>query len=810
MLLRFLLLLSLLSFEGWLAELPLASADSKGEVGERSSRTINQRIAPIWKGPHEFRFQKELPNGSLTTLRVDCRTGDITVLQKDARNARRSYLQGGSLPRSQPSATEAHVRFDNQSDQSVTLFWIDTKGRQAPYGTLDPGESKRQHTYAGHAWFVRAEDGTFYGSLIAEGPETIAEIKTVFPAPVALDRRSRRETSKPSGSYRSPNSRYEYRIEGGSIQIRAMDHENAVWTALDLEASADELVNPEWSPDGTVLAAWKVTQNEVAESRLIESSPPGGGRARLIEHTYRLPGDAYDEYTLVLFDVATKRQIQTDLPRFDFNRPRLNWFADHHIAVNKVDRGHQRFRLFVVDAETGVTRTAIDERSPTFLWTAHGPPVPLLTFLESTEEVIYSSECAGFRHLYRLDLRQTDDFLRCTVSSSAERKQRVRHLSGFDQAAITKGDFLVREIVRIDEQNRTIDLLVGQRYDDQDPYHRHLMRVSFDGRRQITATDGDGDHSVQLSPDGRHAVVTHSRVDRPPVHELVRMADGRCVAELMRAERITSDDTDWTLPRVLSAAGRDGKTKVWGNLYFPNDFDPGRENGYPVIEAIYAGPHDSHVPKRYQHSKRFEELTSLGFVVVQIDGMGTANRSKAFHDRCWQDLKDAGFPDRIAWLKSADERYPALDLSRVGIFGTSAGGQSACGALLFHGDFYKAAYASCGCHDNRMDKASWNEQWMGYPVGKHYAASSNIDNADRLTGHLSLLVGELDRNVPPESTYRLVDALVKADKDFEFLIIPGMGHSDGGSYGRRRMRDFFVRTLQPDRAITPVSRPRGR
>ena len=180
--------------------------------------------------------------------------------------------------------------------------------------------------------------------------------------------------------------------------------------------------------------------------------------------------------------------------------------------------------------------------------------------------------------------------------------------------------------------------------------------------------------------------------------------------------------------------------------------------------------------------------------------MGTANRSKAFHDVCWKKLHDAGFPDRILWHKAIAGKYPYYDLSRVGIYGTSAGGQSAAGAVLFHPDFYQAAAAASGCHDNRMDKASWNEQWMGYPVGPHYGEASNIDNAHKLGGELLLIVGELDKNVPPESTMRFVDALVKADKDFEMLVVPGAGHGMGGNYGRRRMRDFFVRHLSPDPA----------
>src|SRR5439155_22013449 len=177
------------------------------------------------------------------------------------------------------------------------------------------------------------------------------------------------------------------------------------------------------------------------------------------------------------------------------------------------------------------------------------------------------------------------------------------------------------------------------------------------------------------------------------------------------------------------------------------------------------GPHDSFVPKAFSPARGFRSLTELGFIVVQMDGMGTANRSKAFHDVCWHNLKDAGFPDRILWHQAVAKKYPYYDISRVGIYGTSAGGQSAAGAVLFHPEFYQAAVANSGCHDNRMDKASWNEQWMGYPVGPQYAESSNIDNAGKLEGHLFLVVGEVDTNVPPESTVRFVDALIIANKD---------------------------------------------
>jgi dipeptidyl aminopeptidase/acylaminoacyl peptidase len=290
-------------------------------------------------------------------------------------------------------------------------------------------------------------------------------------------------------------------------------------------------------------------------------------------------------------------------------------------------------------------------------------------------------------------------------------------------------------------------------------------------------------------------------VDMAPVHELRRVCDGKLICPLEKADIRELVAGGWTAPEVFVAKGRDGKTDIWGIIARPKDFDPGKK--YPVIEYIYAGPQGSYVPKRFSPFRQFASLADLGFIVVQMDGMGTANRSKAFHDVCWKNLKDAGFPDRILWHQAVAKKYPYYDITRVGIYGNSAGGQSAAGAVLFHPEFYKAAVASCGCHDNRMDKASWNEQWMGYPVGPQYAECSNIENAARLQGKLFLIVGEMDNNVPPESTMRFVDALIQAGKDFDLLVIPGAGHGMGGAYGQRRMEDFFVRNLlgaaPPDR-----------
>jgi len=245
------------------------------------------------------------------------------------------------------------------------------------------------------------------------------------------------------------------------------------------------------------------------------------------------------------------------------------------------------------------------------------------------------------------------------------------------------------------------------------------------------------------------------------------------------------------------AVCRQGPRRTDGHLrhHHPaDDFDENKK--YPVIEDIYAGPQAAFVPKAFGLGTQQRALAELGFVIVQIDGMGTNFRSRPFHDMCWKNLGDSGFPDRILWIKAAAAKYPQLDLSRVGLYGGSAGGQSALRGLLAYGDFYKAGAADCGCHDNRMDKIWWNEQWMGWPIGPHYQEQSNVTQAHRLKGKLLLTVGELDSNVDPASTMQVVNALIKADKDFELVIFPGANHGAGGSsYGVRRRMDFFVRNL---------------
>ncbi len=586
------------------------------------------------------------------------------------------------------------------------------------------------------------------------------------------ERRRRGESSRPR---RSPDGKWSAFVKGYNIYLRAEDGGQEYPLTHDGQAT-NAYGRLEWAPDSQGLVAWRIEPGDHKDVYLIQSSPPGGGRAKFRARPYDLPGDKLTLYELSVFDVVSRAQTKPDVDRFEhgWEAPAFHWCADQrHFCYVKVDRGHQRYRVIEVDSRSGALRNLIDEKSNTFIWTAHTEALNLnyVNWLEKSDEMIYVSERDGWRHLYLVDTK-----------------------AGRIKNQITKGEFVVRGIDRIDEEHRQVWFRAGGKNPDQDPYFVHYYRVNFDGTGLTALTEGNGNHTIQYSPDRKYIIDTYSRVDSPPVHELRRVSDCGLVCEFEKADASELLATGWKPPEVFVAKGRDGKTDIWGIICRPKNFDPAKK--YPVLESIYAGPQGSYVPKSFGGVRRFSSFTDLGFVVVQMDGMGTANRSKAFHDVCWHDLKDAGFPDRILWHKAVAAKYPWYDITRVGVYGTSAGGQNAAAAVLFHPEFYKAAVANSGCHDNRMDKASWNEQWMGYPVGPQYSESSNIDHAGLLQGYLMLIVGEMDENVPPESSFRFVDALIRANKDFDLLVVPNGGHGAGGAYGQRRMQDFFVRHLQ--------------
>lgn len=525
-----------------------------------------------------------------------------------------------------------------------------------------------------------------------------------------------------------------------------------------------------WSPDSRKLATVKVRDVQERRIPLIESSPSSQKQPILQWRNYVKPGDVLPVYLPVLFDVEARKQMALNVIPYE-NQFYLNltgWREDSRAFTFEFNqRGHQRYVIGEVSAADGSIRHLVDEQTKTFIYYYNNYRYDL----DDGKELLWISERDGWRHLYLID------------GTSGQVKQQV-----------TKGEWVVRQVDYVDETNRVVYFTASGFNKGEDPYNLHYCRINLDGTGFTDMTPENGNHRVTFSADRSYFTDVYSRPDLPPVSQLKRTSDASVVAGLQRCDVSALQAESWQMPEVFCAKGRDGQTDIWGNIYRPMHFDASKS--YPVVEFIYAGPHDSHVDKDFKPAHHLvSKLVELGFIVVSIDGMGTSNRSKAFHDVCWKNLKDAGFPDRIAWMKAAGAKYKYMDLNRVGIYGWSAGGQNAMAALLFHNDFYKVAVALCGCHDNRMDKIWWNEQWMGYPIDASYSTSSNVDNAYRLKGKLLLINGELDDNVDPASTLQVVSALMKANKNFEQLYLPGKTHSLGGPFEMHKMHDFFVKNL---------------
>ena len=564
-------------------------------------------------------------------------------------------------------------------------------------------------------------------------------------------------------------------VDGGDDQAsKETDADGTMPLSLEGgEANAYRESDVFWSPDSKKIVALRTRAGETHEVSFVESSPEDQLQPKLHSHDYLKPGDEIPQPVPHLFDVESRREIPLSADLFPnpwMFRPDIRWAEDSSCCFYVYNqRGHQVLQVLSIDATTGEVKTIVDEHSDTFIDYAYKQ---FLHLSHKTNELIWMSERDGWSHLYLYD------------SATGEVKNQI-----------TKGEWVVRGVEYVDDEKRQIWFRASGIRAGQDPYYEHLCRVNVDGSDLTILTAGDGDHEVQFSPARRFVIDTYSRVDLPPVTELRSGEDGALICELERADWSRLLESGWQSPERFSAKGRDGETDIFGVIYRPSNFDVQKK--YPVIEKIYAGPHGSFVPKKFSAFHSAQEIAELGFIVVQIDGMGTSNRSKAFHDVCWKNLGDSGFPDRILWIKAAAERYPFMDLSPgVGIYGGSAGGQSSTRALLAFGDFYTVAVSDCGCHDNRMDKIWWNELWMGWPIGPHYSEQSNVTHADKLKGKLLLTVGEVDRNVDPASTMQVVNALIKADRDFELIVFPGKGHGIGESpYGKRRRRDFFVRHL---------------
>ncbi len=714
------------------------------------------------------------PDGAWTRFRVGAQAwqfnNDGTLARTDA-NLNEEQLSPLKAPRASKGGGDASaITFVNRLPRELKLFWINTDGNKQDYGTIAPGATLYRGTYSGHVWQVFDGDKSL-GAWQATDDETQVMLESgAVAATTDADNSQTERVNAPVPIEKAPKK----------APPRAFVRDYNLWTRdaqgaekqLTSSGTADNFYEDIYfSPDGRHLIAWQVVPEQQHTVTLVDSSPSDQLQPKVKTIQYLKPGDRVRVERPRLFDLDENREIPTSDELFanPWNIENLGWDEktdEYRFSFNQ--RGHQHYRVLGMKSN-GEVRAIVDESSATFI---DYSGKTYLHEMPATNELIWASERDGWNQLYLYD----------TATGKVKNK-------------ITAGDWVVREVEKVDEDKRQIWFRGLGMVPGQDPYYAHLARVNFDGSDLTMLTEGDGDHKWKWSPDNKTLLDTYSRVDKAPVTNL-RDADGKLVVALESADLAPLQKANWSVPERFTAKGRDGKTDIYGIIVVPSNFDATKK--YPVIEQIYAGPQDFYVPKSFGTLDGVHELADRGYIVVQIDGMGTNWRARAFHDVCWKDLKDAGFPDRIAWMKAAQTTRPWMDLNRVGIYGGSAGGQNAMAALLWHGDFYQVAAADCGCHDNRMDKIWWNEQWMGWPVDKSYEDSSNMVHADQLQGHLLLTVGELDTNVDPASTTQVINALIKAGKDFDYIIFPGANHGAGGSpYGVRRRSEFFDRWLLP-------------
>lgn len=608
--------------------------------------------------------------------------------------------------------------------------------------------------------------------------------------PVARDAAGTTEVRSPDGRWgafvREHNLWVRVLASGEEIQLStdgAQHNAYAAQSGAALCAVTDKLIGRPvkpavlWSPDSSRLVTYRLDECAVREQHLLQAVPSDGS-ARPVLHSYRmpLPGDAHLPLgQLVVVDLVAGTLVPIQAPALNyfvgspFDARHVWWSAEGaRLYVLSAVRGGHSVELHVANPGNGAARLLIQEQGPTFVYPHHvrlsnsnvhdigaGPSL-------RGGAIVWFSQRDGWGHLY---LHDQD--------------------SGARLLQLTQGAWTVRDVQRVDAGGGWIYFTAGGREPGRDPYYRHLYRVRFDGTDLSLLTPEDADHTITFAPDGAHFLDTHSRVDMAPV-TLLRTADGALLATLEVADISGLTELGWQPPERFVVKARDGSTDLHGTLFRPSHFDPAKR--YPVLDSIYPGPQKTRVPKSFAGSEQGalgarnvwqdQAIAELGFLVVNIDGLGTPFRSKAFVDLVHgKNFGEAGgLTDHVAGLRQLAARDASLDLERVGIFGHSAGGFAAARAMFLFPDFFKVGIASAGNHDQLGYWANWGEFYIGMPDTGNYAGQDNMACAAQLRGKLLLIHGELDDNVHPGLSLRLADALIAANKDFDFLTVPFANH----------------------------------
>ena len=542
-----------------------------------------------------------------------------------------------------------------------------------------------------------------------------------------------------------------------------------------------------WSPDSKKIATFQHDGRGVGNMHLVSTNV---GRPNLESWKYPLPGDSVIfRVSRVVIDVAQNEMVRLDMAP----DPHRSTTTDHiagrggklldarwqedgkRLAFISSSRDHKRATLRIADAETGAVRDVLEEVAETYYESGDG--YENWDVLFDSDEVIWFSERDNWGHLYLYDL------------NTGQLKNRI-----------TTGEWAVQQVRRIDAEARKIYFTAGGR-EPGNPYYQHFYSINFDGSDLEHLTPENANHSVTLSPTGDYFIDRYSTPAIPPI-TVLRTADGKTVMQLEEADISQLMASEWIPPEEFTVKARDGETDLYGLMYKPSNFDPSKS--YPVLNYLYPGPQSGSVGSRSFRASRSDKqaVAELGFIVVEVDAMGTPGRSKSFHDAYYGNMGDNGLPDQITTIKQLAAQNDWMDISKVGIWGHSGGGFASTRAILQYPDFYKVAVSGAGNHDNRNYEDDWAEKWQGLLV-ENPDGTTNYDNqanqllAENLKGKLLIAHGTLDSNVPPSNTMLMVDALIKANKDFDLLMIPNAGHGFGaaGQYWMRRRWDYFVRHL---------------
>jgi len=554
--------------------------------------------------------------------------------------------------------------------------------------------------------------------------------------------------------------------------------DNAGWTRSDRPVLM-------WSPDSRKIATFQHDARGVGMMYVMSTNV---GHPELLAWRYPLPGDSVifrisrvvidldrpvgDQVVRLALPPDPHRSTCSDHVRCSGTFGDVAWADDaSRLVFVSSSRDHKRATVRRADPTTGEVTDLFEEVASTF-FESHGN----WRYLPKADEVLWYSQRDGWGHLYLYDGR-----------------------TGALERQVTTGDWTVLDVVRVDEDAREVWLTGGGR-EPGDPYFNYLYRVGLDGGDVRLVTPDSANHTTSISPDGRYVVDSYSTPVTPPV-TVLRDRDGRELMTLEEADISMLVASGWQPPMPFSVKARDGVTDLYGLLFRPSDFDPARS--YPVVNYLYPGPQSGSVGSRSFRSAHsdLQAIAELGFVVIELDAMGTPGRSKAFQDAYYGDMGDNGLPDQITGIRQLADRHEWIDIDRVGIYGHSGGGYAAADAILRYPGFYDVAVAQAGNHDNRNYEDDWGEKWQGLlernPDGTtNYDSQANQLLAPNLVGKLLIAHGTADTNVPVSNSMMLVNALIEANKDFDQLLLPNRSHGFGNEpYMMRRRWDYFVRNL---------------